>query len=60
MMYRYIISLGNGAIFGEKGLDDDVPRSATVITSRDSHMALINRKEYRQVLKDIFRLRKEK
>ena len=59
-MYRYIISLGNGSIFGEKGLDDDVPRSATVITSADSHLAVINRVEYRKVLKDIFTLRKDR
>lgn len=60
MSYRHIVDLGNGAIFGEKGLDDDVPRAATVITSKNSHLAVINRKEYRLVLKDIFRIRKER
>lgn len=60
LLFTYIAGLREGAIFGEKGLDDRAPRTATVICSTDCDFGLLTKEDYDYVLKDINREKNEK
>lgn len=57
---RCVAKLPAGTVFGEKGLDEDVPRSATCICAEDCHFGIISKKDYISVLKEVSRLQAEK
>lgn len=60
MEYHGVATLTTGEIFGEKGLDDNIPRNATIICSENCQFGLLDKEDYSKILKDISRLRKDK
>ena len=55
-----VAKLPAGTVLGEKGLDENVPRSATCICSEDCHFGVILKDDYIKVLKEVSRLQAEK
>jgi hypothetical protein len=53
---KCVAKLPAGTVFGEKGLDENVPRSATCICVTDCHFGVIQKKDYIKVLKEVSRL----
>lgn len=54
--FRYlkkITKLYDGASFGELALLMDQPRSATIISTRNSHFATLNRRQFNDILRKV-------
>jgi CRP-like cAMP-binding protein len=47
---RKVSVLGDGTSFGELALITDMPRAASIITTCDSHFAILNRKQFDEIL----------
>lgn len=50
---RKIATKGKGEIVGEMALLDQLPRSATLVTSKDSDILVISRRDFRLLLGDL-------
>lgn len=48
--------LGRGEMFGELGVIDDHPRSATVIATQSSDLVIVSKADFQQVLSDNFEI----
>jgi len=59
-MFNYIVTLTPGAMFGEKGLDENQPRNATVICSKDCDFGVMYKEDYIHVLKELSKAKGEK
>jgi CRP-like cAMP-binding protein len=57
---KCIAKLNQGSVFGEKGLDQNIPRSATCICLEDCHFGVIQKTDYIKVLQEVSRLQTEK
>lgn len=55
LRFTYIASLREGSIFGEKGLDESTPRTATVLCISDCDFGYLLKKDYDHILKEINR-----
>ena len=53
MLFTCIANLPVGSIFGEKGLDESTPRTATVVCSQDCDFAYLLKVDYDLCLKEI-------
>jgi CRP-like cAMP-binding protein len=49
---EYIGSLAQGSCFGDKGLDNNTPRTATIICQTNCHFAVIMKEDYNTILKE--------
>lgn len=55
LRFTFIATLAEGAIFGEKGLDESTPRTATVVSITDCDLGYLLKVDYDNILKDINR-----
>ena len=55
LMFKCIAVLGEGQMFGEKGLDEGAPRMATVLCTQDSDFGYLLKQDYDLCLKPINR-----
>lgn len=55
LCFTFIATLAEGAIFGEKGLDESTPRTATVVCTTDTDLGYLLKADYDGILKDINR-----
>ena len=53
LTFKAVAQLPTGTIFGEKGLDENVPRTATVVCAEDCHFGEMLKGDYTALLKDI-------
>lgn len=51
--YHHISTLSKGCVFGELGIINRKPRSATVICLQDTHFAILDAKDYERILMKI-------
>lgn len=55
LLFKYISTVNEGKLFGEMGLEDSAPRSATVICLEDCDFAYLTKVDYDSCLKEIMR-----
>lgn len=53
--FTYIATLGAGTIFGEKGLEESTPRTATVVCVTDCDFSYVLKVDYDLSLREIYR-----
>lgn len=53
--FQFVAKLREGSAFGEKGLDDGTPRTATVMCITDCDFACLLKKDYNKILKEVNR-----
>lgn len=58
--FTYVTELKQGASFGEKGLDDGTPRTATILCSSDCEFACLLKADYDKLLKEVNKEKMEK
>ena len=58
--FTCVALLKEGQMFGEKGLDDGVPRAATCVCTSDCDFACLLKKDYDDVLREIHRTANER
>jgi CRP-like cAMP-binding protein len=58
--FTYVTELKQGSSFGEKGLDDGTPRTATILCSADCEFACLMKTDYDQLLKEVNKEKMEK
>lgn len=59
LVLTFIARLVAGMVFGEKGLDDKIPRTATILCDTDCEFGLIMKDDYDLILKEASRLEAE-
>lgn len=52
MLLKCVASLPAGVMFGEKGLDENVLRTATVICGQDCIFGIMRKEDYIRILKE--------
>ena len=52
--------LQKGLIFGEKGLDDNARRNATILCAEDTDFAIMTKEDYVVILKELSRAKTKK
>lgn len=58
--FTFVTELKQGASFGEKGLDEGTPRTATILCSSDCEFACLLKADYDQLLKEVNKEKMEK
>ena len=52
--------MSDGDFFGERALSENKPRAATVFTTMDTHLAIINKNDFELVINDYRKIYKYK
>ena len=60
LVFKSIIRLQKGLIFGEKGLDDNARRNATILCAEDTDFAIMTKEDYVVILKELSRAKTKK
>lgn len=48
-----VLTLGDGAAFGELALENNAPRAASILCTEDTHFAVLEKTDYQRILAKI-------